>query len=460
MAVEQAPRPDWTSSLRTIIFALMAVAVLLGMVAGKSLPFGTQGQELKADMLLRAGDTFMSMYYVALAKDWSESQTEIVFTAAGDFYVMAYEADPDSFQALLSTTIMLRLGGRMDESAALVPGLMFRELPEDERKVLGRVAPMILYTFPAESAIEAARDYLFGYGPGPALVANSYREIEQPEKAGETISAAAEQALPKLRTVSALTVLNAALTLLGLTWLVTAILLSRRRRKGVTAGPLVEGLSVREAIEALIVWVFLAAVLGLYAPWPSSALGERTAAAVLAHNIVAQVGALVWVCLVTVFRVRFGWRRAGLARALGTGLAAAGAALVPAFAIYALLLDRLGMSPVDDPVIRIIAAPSDWGARALIIVAVGLVVPALEETLFRGLLFGALRQHVKFWPAAGASALLFATAHMSLPGLAAYFILGLTFAAVFERTRSLFAAWAAHATFNLVNLAMVFAIFG
>ncbi|MBN1459347.1 MAG: CPBP family intramembrane metalloprotease [Armatimonadetes bacterium] len=458
--MEQSPRSDWKSSLRTIIVALMAVAVLLSLVTGKRLPFGAQRQHLKADMLLRAGDTFMSMYYVALADDWSESQTDVVFTAAGDFYSMAYEADPDNFGALLNTTIMLRLGAQMEESAALVPRLMFRELPEDERKVLGRVAPMILYTFPAESAIEAARDYLSGFGPGPALVANSYREIEQPEKASETLSAAAEQALPKLRTVIAVTILNAVLTLIGLTWFVTAAVLSRRRQKDAETVPLVEGLGVREAIEALIVWVFLVVLLRTYAPWLSSETGEISALVVLAESIAAQVGALAWVCFVTLFRARFGWRRAGLLRTLGTGLAATGAALVPAMGVYALLQDRLGMSPTDDPVILIIAAPQDLATRVIIVAAVGLLVPALEEVLFRGLLFGALRRYLKFWPAAAASALLFAIVHMNLPGLAAYFILGLTFAAVFERTRSLFAAWTAHAAFNLVNLAMVFAIFG
>jgi len=458
--VEQTPRSDWTSSLRTIIVALMAVAVLVGMVAGKKLPFGAEGQRLKAEVLLRAGDTFMSMYYVALSDGWSESRTDVVFDAAGDFYSMAYETDPDNFRALLCTTIMLRLGGRKEAAAALVPRLMFRELPENERKVLGRVAPMILYTFPAESAIESAREYLFGFGPGPGLVANSYREIEQPEKASETISAAAEQALPKLRTVVAVTVLNAVLALIGITWFVAVVLLSRRRRQGVETAPLVEGLGVREAIEALIVWVFLAALLGSYAPWSSSAAGEGKALVVLANTVAAQVGALIWVCLMTVFRARFGWRRAGLIRALGTGLAATGLVLVPVLGVYALVQDRLGMSPLDDPVILIIAAPEDWRTRALIIAAVGLVVPAFEETLFRGLLFGALRRNMKFWPAAAASALLFAIVHMNLPGLAAYFLLGLTFAAVFERTRSLFAPWAAHAVFNLVNLAMVFAIFG
>jgi membrane protease YdiL (CAAX protease family) len=457
--VEQASPPDWKSSLRTVIFALLAVAVLLGMVAGKLLPFGQQGQELKADMLIRGGDTFMSMYYLALEKDWSESQADICFTAAGDFYTMALEADSHSFRALLSTTIMLRLGGRMEESAALTPQLMFRDLPDAERKILGRVAPMILFTFPAESAIEEAREYLFGFGPGPALVANSYREIEQPEKAAATISEAARQALPALRAVAAVTVLNATLALAGAIWLVTAIL-SRRRQRRPETGPLVEGFGVREAVEALIVWVFLAAFLAALAPAPPSNGGESIALFVLVPTVAAEVGALLWVWLITVFRVRFGWRRAGLARSLGSGVAAAGVALLPALTIYALLQDVLGMSPADDPVIPILAAPEGWAMRGLIVAVVGLIVPALEETLFRGLLFGALRRVVKFWPAAAASALLFAIVHVNAAGVAVYFVLGLAFAAVFERTRSLFAAWAAHATFNLVNLAMVFAIFG
>jgi hypothetical protein len=87
-------------------------------------------------------------------------------------------------------------------------------------------------------------------------------------------------------------------------------------------------------------------------------------------------------------------------------------------------------------------------------------VPALEETLFRGILFGGLRRRWSYWPAALVSAAIFAVVHQHLAGFVTYLLLGLIFAYLFEASRSLVTSWAAHAAFNIFNLMLLFALFG
>lgn len=69
-----------------------------------------------------------------------------------------------------------------------------------------------------------------------------------------------------------------------------------------------------------------------------------------------------------------------------------------------------------------------------------IAAPITEETLFRGLFFGALRTRAPFWVAAGASGILFGAVHLAsgdaaVAGLLALF--GVILAWLYERTGSL-----------------------
>jgi len=69
-----------------------------------------------------------------------------------------------------------------------------------------------------------------------------------------------------------------------------------------------------------------------------------------------------------------------------------------------------------------------------------IAAPITEETLFRGLFFGALRTRAPFWAAAGASGILFGAVHLAsgdaaVAGLLALF--GVILAWLYERTGSL-----------------------
>ena len=89
-------------------------------------------------------------------------------------------------------------------------------------------------------------------------------------------------------------------------------------------------------------------------------------------------------------------------------------------------------------------------ATALLVV---IVAPITEETLFRGLFFGALRSHSSFWVAGVASGLLFGAVHLgqgdiAVGGLLAFF--GLILAWLYERTGSLGPPIALHMLNNTI----------
>jgi membrane protease YdiL (CAAX protease family) len=102
---------------------------------------------------------------------------------------------------------------------------------------------------------------------------------------------------------------------------------------------------------------------------------------------------------------------------------------------------------------------------ALLVVLLGILslalAPVMEETFFRGFLFGGLRGRWGLLGAAFGSGFLFALAHFtglsSLPLLPAIGMIGMLFAWAYNYTGSLFAPIGAHFLFNLV--AFLIAVF-
>jgi hypothetical protein len=93
-------------------------------------------------------------------------------------------------------------------------------------------------------------------------------------------------------------------------------------------------------------------------------------------------------------------------------------------------------------------------ALALDLVAIAVLTPLAEELLFRGVLFTGLRQRVAFVPAALVATALFTVVHepQAWPGV---FVLGFGLALAYERTRTLWAPIATHATVNALPLVLI-----
>ncbi|RTL42284.1 MAG: CPBP family intramembrane metalloprotease [Burkholderiales bacterium] len=130
-----------------------------------------------------------------------------------------------------------------------------------------------------------------------------------------------------------------------------------------------------------------------------------------------------------------GSRVASLRSGAGLGVLAAAAGLA-----YVGILQVLELAP---------AAPAALapGLRLGLLLLCVLAAPVFEEFIFRGLIFGGLRRSLPLWPAAAASAAVFAIVHPPISVIPVFF-LGLCTALAFERGRSLLAPMVVHAIYN------------
>jgi membrane protease YdiL (CAAX protease family) len=114
------------------------------------------------------------------------------------------------------------------------------------------------------------------------------------------------------------------------------------------------------------------------------------------------------------------------------------------------LLELIGRPPEASAAELAIARVDPW----LVVLAVVVLAPVAEEIFFRGVVFNAwLREGGRRYAYIG-SAALFAVIHVSLISLLPIFLLGLALAWIYERTGSLLAPMAMHATVNGISVAL------
>ena len=94
------------------------------------------------------------------------------------------------------------------------------------------------------------------------------------------------------------------------------------------------------------------------------------------------------------------------------------------------------------------------GGPVVALLLVALLVPVIEELVFRGLLLGGLSRHLSFGWANALQAALFAVIHDDPHRLPFYFAMGLTTGWLTRKTRSLAPAIALHALNNLIAFSL------
>jgi membrane protease YdiL (CAAX protease family) len=146
-----------------------------------------------------------------------------------------------------------------------------------------------------------------------------------------------------------------------------------------------------------------------------------------------------------------GFRPAPLGQIIVSVLAVMGAAfLVNAIYLF-IFIEWLGLE-----FLRPQRPPSEFMADRAVFTAFGLmaivVAPLAEETFFRGFVFPGLGR--KLGVAAGAvlSALLFGISHVDIGTIFPTAVLGLLFAVMYYKTRSIYASMAAHCLNNMLAL--------
>jgi|GEM_PF-691419 len=178
----------------------------------------------------------------------------------------------------------------------------------------------------------------------------------------------------------------------------------------------------------------------------------------LAFLVVPALLTLAWIWFATVWAEPAGWRGIGFvgrpADSLSLGVATGGGTVVLSIAIVAMLAPLLGEPrgpPLPVPLDEALGQP---GFVVLFAFAAIVVAPLTEEVLFRGVLYGWLRQHLSWRLAALLAALVHALLHgdpAAMPALTAVFFV---YAWSYERRGSLWTPLIAHATHNAIILVL------
>ena len=117
---------------------------------------------------------------------------------------------------------------------------------------------------------------------------------------------------------------------------------------------------------------------------------------------------------------------------------------------YAIFLYQHGLTPPDNDVYSKLLGQVTWYTLILNLVLAGVLAPVVEETLFRGIIFGSLQAHFGKWTSAVLSAAIFSALHFQAYGFFPRFMLGMALVYLYDKYKSLYPAMALHALNNIV----------
>ena len=131
--------------------------------------------------------------------------------------------------------------------------------------------------------------------------------------------------------------------------------------------------------------------------------------------------------------------------------------LIAAGLVNALILTLTG--EFDNPQVQSITGGLgfSWTNFIVMLVLVGIVAPIVEETFFRGMVYGWLRTRMPIVVAVVVSAVVFSAVHVYPILLPALFVVGLFLAAVYEWSKSLWVPIFLHMVQNTLAVVVIFA---
>ncbi|HHV63707.1 MAG TPA: CPBP family intramembrane metalloprotease [Peptococcaceae bacterium] len=122
--------------------------------------------------------------------------------------------------------------------------------------------------------------------------------------------------------------------------------------------------------------------------------------------------------------------------------------------IYMLIIVSMGIIPEGNELVYLLEKPT-VPTLIINIILIAVVAPFIEETLFRGLLFGSLRTYFGCWTAITISAAFFSALHFQLIGFVPRFLLGLGLGYLYVKHDSIYPAVGLHALNNFLAVLMV-----
>jgi len=154
----------------------------------------------------------------------------------------------------------------------------------------------------------------------------------------------------------------------------------------------------------------------------------------------------------------FGFARAGAGRAVGLGVGVALLATPLAMLLQQLaaqLMMSADVQPRAQEVVRTLEQTVRWEQQIYFALVALILAPAIEEFLFRGILYPAIKQHGFPRLALWSSALLFSLSHANVMTFLPLTFLALVLTWLYERTGNLLAPMVTHAMFNAINFILV-----
>ncbi|BAE84047.1 CPBP family intramembrane glutamic endopeptidase [Desulfitobacterium hafniense] len=122
---------------------------------------------------------------------------------------------------------------------------------------------------------------------------------------------------------------------------------------------------------------------------------------------------------------------------------------------YAAYLLQKGFTPPDTDVYTQLMGNATVVTFCLNLILAGMLAPIIEETMFRGIIFGSLQTYMGKWTAAAVSAAIFSGLHLQSYGFLPRFVLGMVLAYLVMKHKSIKPAVALHAVNNIVALLLV-----
>ena len=459
-AQEEARR---RSVLRPLIFALLAAVSLLGLAAGWLRSPGEAELSRWAELYRRSGDSIVRLHYLAETRGLAGGRLGGLLVLARNNYALSRRVNPDDPRSQVSLALLSYEAGEESAARSLLSAAATQRAEGPDREAVVATLAIALSDTPSLEEISRARAFLLGLAPGRLFLADAYQRAGRPDLAGREREAQARWAEAFLPVWLVMVGCCGLLLLAGmvgaLVWTGREV---ARRLKGVRR-PAPQALppapwDMREAVEALILLLFLglaaSTVVALVRP---AAGGEALLALPV---VVGGIGAIAWVAVASPGRLGLGWRTDHLLRDVWTGLVASGVVVIPVLLLEQALQGLMQERPYGHPLIPVFAGATGWLGKVSLAAFACAIIPAVEEAVFRGILYRALRRHWSVAGAALASAIVFAVAHGSAPTLLPIAILGVLYAYLYETSGSLVAPSVAHGAFNAFNLAIVLALVG
>jgi membrane protease YdiL (CAAX protease family) len=208
------------------------------------------------------------------------------------------------------------------------------------------------------------------------------------------------------------------------------------------------------AVVLTILITFVGAAVILGATRTTGDISTRAGAATLAVSLVAELAMVVAVWWFAVRRHGASWTAIGF-RSPNTSRTAIGVPITLFAAFFAVVLFSFAVFELGlrDPEDSSIPKELLSGSLLLALFCTSVVVaPLMEETFFRGFVFGGLRRSWGGMRAGAASAVIFGLAHPDLFLIVPVTILGVLLVLLYVWTDSLWGPIAVHAMFNALQL--------